>query len=78
MTKDELTTALGEYHTYIRDNRKAIVLRNTNGFYVELYETDELIETRYLYNNSEHYAESCAENWVDMIIPTPIDPWTEQ
>ena len=58
----------GEYHTFIRDNRKAIVLRNAMGFYVEMYETDELIETRELYNNAESYAESCAENWVDGVI----------
>ncbi len=58
---------LGEYHTFIRDNRKAIVLKNANGFYVELYDTDELIETRELYNHSELYAENCAENWVDGI-----------
>ena len=59
---------LGEYHTFIRDNRQAIVLKNANGFYVELYDTDELIETRELYNHSELYAENCAENWVDGII----------
>ena len=58
----------GEYHTFIRDNRKAIVLRNAMGFYVEMYDTDELIETRELYKHSESYAESCAENWVDGVI----------
>ena len=56
------------YHTYIRDNRKALVLKNANGVYVELYDTDELIETRELYNHAEIYAENCAENWVDMVI----------
>jgi len=59
---------LGEYHTFIRDNRKAIVLRNAMGFYVEMYDTDELIETREVYEHSEPYAESLAENWVDMVI----------
>ena len=66
---------LGEYHTYIKDNRKAMVLRDTNGFYVELYQRETshfdnyiLRETRELYNNSESYAESCAENWVDGVI----------
>tara|TARA_B100000927_G_scaffold128999_1_gene103904 strand:- start:1940 stop:2131 length:192 start_codon:yes stop_codon:yes gene_type:complete len=56
------------HHTYIRDNRKALVLKNAMGFYVELYDTDELIETRELYNHAEIYAENCAENWVDMVI----------
>ena len=41
------------HHTYIRDNRKALVLKNAMGFYVELYDTDELIETRELYNHAE-------------------------
>ena len=67
MTKKK-TISLGEYHTFIRDNRKAIVLRNAMGFYVEMYDTDELIETRELYNHAEIYAENCAENWVDMVI----------
>ena len=58
----------GEYHTFIRDNRKAIVLRNAMGFYVEMYDTDELIETRELYKHAELYAENCAENWVDGVI----------
>ena len=56
------------YHSFQRDNRKALVLKNANGFYVELYDTDELIETRELYNHAEIYAENCAENWVDGII----------
>ena len=66
---------LGEYHTYIRDNRKAIVLRDTNGFYVELYQRDVshfdnyvMVERRDLYKHSEQYAESCAENWVEGVI----------
>jgi len=64
----EIGKVLGEYHTYIRDNRKAIVLRNAMGFYVELYDGGELMETRELYKHAEIYAENCAENWVDMVI----------
>lgn len=65
----------GEYHTFIRDNRKAIVLRNAMGFYVELYQRDVshfdnyvMVERRDLYKHAELYAENCAENWVDGVI----------
>jgi len=67
-TSREIGVILGEYHTYIRENRKAIVLRNAHGFYVEMYDGGELMETRELYNHAERYAEDCAENWVDMVI----------
>ena len=45
-------------------DRRAMVLKNDQGFYVELYKSDELIETRPLYDHSERYAEDCAENFV--------------
>ena len=63
------------YHTYERDNRQAKVLRDSNGFYVELYQRDLshfdkflLVERRDLYKHSESYAEDAAENWVDGLI----------
>jgi|TARA_R110000851_G_scaffold150538_1_gene291349 hypothetical protein len=59
------------WHTYSRDNRTAIVKRNTKGFYVQLVEGDEIVETREVYQNSEKYAEDVAENWVDAIISSP-------
>ena len=62
------------WHTYSRDNRTAIVKRNTKGFYVQLVEGDEIVETREVYQNSEKYAEDVAQNWVDAIISSP-NPW---
>tara|TARA_B100002019_G_C20974173_1_gene452633 strand:- start:178 stop:432 length:255 start_codon:yes stop_codon:yes gene_type:complete len=68
------------YHSFEREDRKAEVWRNSNGFYVELYKrgliihdwgtTDgtldwQLVETREVYEHSEYYAENCAENFVD-------------
>ena len=64
-TSRDIGVVLGEYHTYKRDDRKAIVIRNTNGFYVELYEHDRLLESRECYEHSESWAESVAENYVD-------------
>ena len=56
------------WHTYRRDPRCAEVHKNTNGFYVELYENNQLVETREAYKHSESWAEDIAENWVDEII----------
>ncbi len=60
-----------DWHYYQRDDRKAFVKSNENGFFVNLYLGDKFIETRTVYNHSESYAESLAENWVDGIISNP-------
>ena len=65
---DMKLTPLGEYHTFIRDNREARVYKNSNGFYVTMYKDGNLVERRNLYEHSEIYAENCAENWVDTVI----------
>ena len=57
-----------QMHTFRRDPRYAEVHKNTNGFYVELYENNQLVETREAYKHSESWAEDIAENWVDEII----------
>jgi len=41
------------------------------GFFVDLYYKDEFLEKRKVYDHSESYAESLAENWVDGIISNP-------
>jgi len=46
------------------EDRKANVMRDDKGFYVELYKGEELIEVRTLYDHSEVYAENAAENYV--------------
>ena len=60
-----------DWHYYQRDDRKAYVKRNKKGFFVNLYLNDEFLETRKVYDHSESYAESLAENWVDGIISNP-------
>ena len=50
-------------------NRRAEVMKNDQGFYVDMYKEDKLIESRPLYEHSERYAEDCAENYVMGIIP---------
>ena len=52
-------------HTYERDERAAKVYNNSNGFYVELWESGKLVETRDCSEHSESWAESVAENYVD-------------
>jgi len=63
-----------ELSTYWGDeeykDRKANVMRNDEGFYVELYKGEELIEVRTLYDHSEVYAENAAENYVIGILNT--------
>ena len=54
-----------EWHSYERDERKALVKKNKKGFFVELYEFNRCLEKRKVYNHSESYAENVAENWVD-------------
>ena len=59
--------------TYWGDNefadRKAIVMKNKEGFYVEFYKGETLVERRTVYQHSESYAEDTAENFVMGIIP---------
>lgn len=59
------------WHSYERDERKALVKRNKKGFFVELYELGRCLEKRKVYKHSEGYAENVAENWVDGIISNP-------
>ena len=59
------------WHEYSRDTRKAIVKRNSKGFFVNLYEDDITLEKRKVYRHSERYAEDVAENWVDGLMSSP-------
>jgi len=49
-------------------DRKAIVMKNSEGFYVEFYKEEKLLERRNVYEHSEIYAENTAENFVMGII----------
>jgi hypothetical protein len=52
------------YHIFKQNGRIAKVYNTESGFEVDLYEGNELIETREVHQHSERYAEDCAENWV--------------
>ena len=43
---------------------RAEVMKNELGFYIDMYSKDKLVESRPLYDHSEVYAESAAENYV--------------
>lgn len=64
---------IGEiYHTFERGDRKAIVYKNKNGFYVNLMiKYDDAwakVQTREVFEHSEIYAENVAENYVDGLL----------
>lgn len=44
-------------------DRKAIVMKNSEGFYVEFWKADVIVERRTAYEHSESYAEDVAKNW---------------
>ena len=49
---------------YMGDERKAIIRKAKEGFEVDLYLDQLLVETRKIHNHSESYAEDVAENYV--------------
>ena len=59
------------YHWYQQDDKKAEILLTEEGFEVDLFLDDKLVETREIHDHSESYAESLAENWVLGVIPVP-------
>ena len=65
---NEDLTFLSEYYADDGSERSAIIGRDQHGFVVELYEGNELKETRCVYNHSEAYAEDVAENWCQGMI----------
>ena len=56
------------YHTYAKDGKYAEVFKTEQGWEVDLYTGDTLIETRAVHNHSESYAEDVADNWVHGIL----------
>lgn len=53
--------------TYEKDNRKAEIYKDETDYYVKLIENDTIVDIRKLENKSIHYAESCAENYVERL-----------
>ena len=56
------------YHTYAMDGKYAEVFKTEQGWEVDLYTGDTLLETRAVHDKSEGYAEDVADNWVQGII----------
>lgn len=71
----DINIALGEHHTYQRDDRKAKVFYTKKGWSVNLYlrygdktnnnESWTKVQTRECFEHSERWAEDVAENFVD-------------
>ena len=57
-----------QIHEYQLGNRVAKVFNTQLGFEVDLYEGNNLRETRKVHDKSEYYAEDTAQNWVEGII----------
>ena len=53
---------------YSKESREAKVYDTQDGFMVEMYEDGRLVEARSLFGHNQHYAEDCAENWIEGII----------
>ena len=57
-----------EYSSYqghdIYSDRKAIVLRNAEGYYVKCYVNKDMVKRVDVYKHSERYAEDTADNFV--------------
>ena len=41
-----------EWHRYISEDKEAVVMRDEQGFFVELYELGRLLEVRKVYSRS--------------------------
>jgi hypothetical protein len=52
---------------YKKDNRRAEIHKDETDFYVKLIENDAIVDIVKLENKSIHYAESCAENYVERV-----------
>ena len=55
-----------ERHTYFSEdeNKVAKVYEAYEGWFVEFYKDNVLVERRDLFEHDEEYAENAAENWV--------------
>ena len=64
-----MRTSTTRHQYFSEDNtRSATVHESYEGWFVEFYENDKLMERRNLFEHNEQYAEDAAENWVLNII----------
>lgn len=62
---------------YNSNNRRSEIHREDEGLTVYLFENNQLQEKRELFSYSIHYAESCAENYVNKTVETTKQFLTE-
>jgi len=56
---------MSEYSTYVDGDRRADVIKNTNGVWgIAMYENNEHVRTEFYNGHNEFYAENAAENYV--------------
>ena len=55
---------------YMGADRRAVIRKAQEGFEVDLYLDQLLVETRKVHNHSESYAEDVAENYVEGMFNT--------
>lgn len=51
-----------------QDNRKAVVLKQGDGYLVEMYENGTLRKMEEITGHTLWYVEDCAENWILKVI----------
>lgn len=51
-----------------KDGRKAVVLKQGDGYLVEMYENGNLRKMEEIVGHTLRYAEDCAENWILKVI----------
>jgi len=59
---------LSEYVSNDQRQRKAVIY-DQFGYLVELWENGRKVETRDCSQHTKEYAENCAQNWIEGIIP---------
>ncbi len=62
------TTILSTYYSNDQKRMAEVWYRASCGYEVKMYENDEMVDQRALFEHSKQYAEDCAENWVEGII----------
>jgi hypothetical protein len=63
----EMRTWLSRYFSDDQ-TRHADIISTPNGYHVECFENEQLVQRRNCWEHTRQYAEDCAENWVEGII----------
>jgi hypothetical protein len=57
--------------TIVMNRQATVKARQSTVYVVDMFEDGKLVESRELEGKSIRYAEDCAENWKNGIIPSP-------